>query len=125
MAATMKVIRDRSNQHSLHPSLLEFRRIEGRRNPVTIMPRPVPPVTIPTALPILPFSNHAIDKVAMEILVPAPPAPIAKIEEKRGKNVEDLLMKSIEKAPHKREAITTLFGPNRVVSMPLRREKRR
>ncbi len=49
---------------------------------------------------------------------------MAKLKKRRGGNPESLLME-IERAPHRREAVTILLGPNRVASMPPIREKRR
>jgi hypothetical protein len=50
---------------------------------------------------------------------------MAKVKKRRGKNPDNLLIENIEIAPHKREAITILLGPNRVASTPPIREKRK
>jgi hypothetical protein len=50
---------------------------------------------------------------------------MAKLKKRRAENSDNLLMKNMERAPHRREANTILLGPNRVASIPPIREKRR
>ncbi len=50
---------------------------------------------------------------------------MVKLKKRRGMKDDNLLMKNMERAPHRREATTILLGPNRVASIPPMREKRR
>ncbi len=65
--ATSRVIKANKTQHCRHASLPRVDKRKGRRRPVTMIPRPVPPVTIPRAPPSLLFSNQAMGRVVMEI----------------------------------------------------------
>jgi hypothetical protein len=50
---------------------------------------------------------------------------MAKAKKRRGRNADDLLRKNMESDPQRSEAMTILFGPNRVASIPPKKEKRR
>jgi hypothetical protein len=50
---------------------------------------------------------------------------MVKAKKRRGKNPDNLLMENMERDPHRRETITILLGPNRVVNTPPIKEKRR